>query len=125
MKALFLRNGGQLSLEETERPSIVNDGDVLVKVTASAICGSDLHFWKGEIPVLPDFILGHEFVGVIEETGAAVERFKKGQRVAVPAIPYCGICDSCKKGQYWACSRSIMFGVRTPRVIFPVLNQNT
>lgn len=115
MKALFLRDNQQLSLEETERPHIKEKGDTIVRVTASAICGSDIHFWKGEAPYIPNFILGHEFVGVVEETGSDVEMFKPGDRVAVPAAPYCGTCLECRQGKYYQCQRSIMFGWQTPR----------
>lgn len=110
MKALFLRENKQLSLEETESPVIRDDGDIIVRVTASSICGSDIHFWKGSLPVVPDFILGHEFVGVVEEAGRGVRRFKPGDRVSVPANPYCGVCSKCKEGRVYACRLNAMFG---------------
>lgn len=115
MKALYLRDNHVLSLEETENPVIETDGDVIVKVTAAAICGSDIHFWEGKAFSVPNFILGHEFVGVIHETGSAVRRFKPGDRVAVPAIPYCGACDGCKQSEVYKCRQSSMFGWRTPK----------
>lgn len=119
MKALFLRDNQQLSLEETERPVIQDQGDTLVRVTASAICGSDVHFWKGEAPYIPNFILGHEFIGIIEEAGSEVENFKPGDRVAVPAAPYCGSCSECRQGKYYQCKRTVMFGWQTPKGYLP------
>lgn len=111
MQALFLRENLQLSLEETDAPILKKDTDVLVRVTASSICGSDVHFWKGHIPYRPGFIIGHEFVGVIEQVGSQVRNFKPGDRIAAPAAPYCGICANCRAGKVYACSSSRgMFG---------------
>ncbi|MFZ5596110.1 MAG: alcohol dehydrogenase [Bacillota bacterium] len=110
MKALFLRDNKRLSLEDTERPVIKDPGDVIVRVTASSICGSDIHFWQGSLPCIPDFILGHEFVGVIDEVGSSVKMFKPGDRVSVPANPYCGVCPNCKEGKVYVCELKSMFG---------------
>ncbi|HBV96360.1 MAG TPA: alcohol dehydrogenase [Desulfotomaculum sp.] len=110
IKALFLRDNKVLSLEDTEKPVIKEPGDVIVKVTASAICGSDIHFWQGGLPCIPDFILGHEFVGTIEEAGSGVKLFKPGDRVSVPANPYCGVCPNCKEGKVYICEMRSMFG---------------
>lgn len=103
MKALFLRDQYRLSLEDTPEPQLLSGSDVIVRVTASSICGSDVHFWKGHLPSIPDFILGHEFVGIITETGPDVRSFRAGDRVAVPANPYCGICDNCAAGRVYNC----------------------
>ncbi|MGE5418209.1 MAG: zinc-dependent alcohol dehydrogenase [Acidobacteriota bacterium] len=115
MKALFLKENNHLSLEDTAKPEIIDNSDVIVKVTAGTICGSDLHFWKGELFYVPDFILGHEFVGVIDEVGPGIKRFKAGERVAVPAIPFCGTCRGCRTGDTYKCTSSTMFGWRTPK----------
>lgn len=103
MKALFLREQQQLSLEDTPDPTLQDGGDVIVRVTASSICGSDVHFWKGHLPSIPDFILGHEFVGEIIEVGSQVRSFQKGDRVAVPANPFCGTCVNCQAGRVNNC----------------------
>ncbi len=110
MRALFLREQGKLSLENTPKPELILDNDVIVKVTASSICGSDIHFWKGHFQSVPNFIIGHEFVGVISETGKDVNAFKIGDRVAVPAGPFCGICSNCKSGKGDCLTVPGMFG---------------
>ncbi|MGE5454714.1 MAG: zinc-dependent alcohol dehydrogenase, partial [Methylocystaceae bacterium] len=108
-----------LSLEETAKPTLENAGDVIVKVTAAAICASDIHLWKGEVPSVPNYILGHEFIGVIDEAGSGVKHFPPGTRVAVPAIPFCGTCAACQEGEYFRCRESHMFGWRTPKANLP------
>jgi len=113
MKALFIKGAHDIVLQETEKPVLQGDGDVIVKITAGAICGSDLHFLHGIAPFVPDFILGHEFIGEIESASPNANRFKIGQRVSVPAMPYCGICPSCKKGDFYCCEASHMYGWRT------------
>jgi len=111
MKALFLREDLQLSLEDTEAPVLTQDTDVLVRVTGSSICGSDIHFWHGDFRSKPGFIIGHEFVGVVEQIGSKVRRFKPGDRVSAPAAPHCGICANCQAGRPYACSNGKgMFG---------------
>lgn len=103
MRALFLREHHVLSLEDTPEPKLINNSDVIVQVTASSICGSDVHFWKGHFPSIPNFILGHEFVGVISKAGKDVRAFRVGDRVAVPAGPFCGICSNCAAGKVYNC----------------------
>ncbi|MGE5416467.1 MAG: zinc-dependent alcohol dehydrogenase [Acidobacteriota bacterium] len=103
MKALFLRDDLVLSLEEIAEPQIIDNSDVIVRVTGSSICGSDIHAWKGHIPCIPNFILGHEFVGTISEVGSGVHTFQVGDRVAVPANPFCGICPNCAAGKVYNC----------------------
>lgn len=103
MKALFLREQLELSLEDTPVPRLQDSSDVIVRVTGSSICGSDVHFWKGHLPSIPDFILGHEFVGEIAEVGSQVRSFQKGDRAAVPANPFCGICANCRVGRVNNC----------------------
>lgn len=111
MKALFLRDNLQLSLEETEKPSLLKDNDVIVRVTAASICGSDIHFWRGKVPCIPNFIIGHECVGVVDEVGKNVQNVRAGDRVSVPAGPYCGTCRNCSEGKVYACtSATAMLG---------------
>src|SRR3974390_46125 len=77
----------------------------VVQVEASAICGSDLHFYDGDIPVGEGFPIGHECVGTVVETGSAVSRWKPGDRVLVASVAGCGHCDGCAAGDPITCAR--------------------
>ena len=110
IKALFLRDGLKLSLEETEKPTLKEGHDMIVKVTAASICGSDLHFVSGEVPMTPNFIIGHEGVGIVEEVGPFVKNFKPGDRVVIPGGVACGTCPECRAGRHYACEKDLMFG---------------
>jgi alcohol dehydrogenase len=104
MKALVYHGPGKRSWEERPRPVVKNACDAVVKVARTTICGSDLHILKGDVPTVTDGrILGHEAVGVIEEIGATVSSFKKGDRVIVSCITSCGRCDACRKAMYSHC----------------------
>ena len=85
-------------------PTILKSTDAIVKIIKTTICGTDLHILKGDVPeVIDGRILGHEGVGIIEETGTAVTEFKKGDHVLISCITSCGKCSSCKKGMYSHC----------------------
>jgi len=104
MKALVYGGPGKRAWESKPRPVIREPGDAIVRITASTICGTDLHILKGDVPsVTSGRILGHEGVGVIEAIGAQVSNFKPGDRVLISCISACGICDSCRKGMYSHC----------------------
>ena len=104
MKALVYHGAGQRAWEEKPKPVIVNATDAVVKIYKTTICGTDLHIMKGDVPEVTDGrILGHEGVGIVEETGSAVTGFKKGDRVLISCITSCGKCDYCKKGMYSHC----------------------
>ena len=99
MKALVHDGHGTISLEDRPHPRIVEPTDAVVRVTRSTICTSDLHIMRGAVPrALPDTVLGHEFVGVVEEVGSAVARFTPGDRVAVNCETFCGTCFFCERG---------------------------
>ncbi len=102
MKALCWYGREKLSVETVPDPKILNPGDAVVRITRSAICGSDLHLYDGFIPTMePGDILGHEFMGVVEETGAKVRNLKRGDRVVVPFTICCGKCFYCQN-QLWS-----------------------
>lgn len=106
MKAAYLTETNRIEIREADIPAI-GDGDVLVRVKHTGICGSDLHFYEhgriGDFVVEFPFILGHEAGGEIVETGCGVSGLKVGDRVAVePGIP-CGICEYCREGKYNLC----------------------
>lgn len=104
MKALVYHGPGQKSWEEMPAPVLQRPTDVIVRITKTTICGTDLHILKGDVPEVADGrILGHEGVGVIVEAGSSVSNFKKGDRVLISCITSCGRCDYCKKGMYSHC----------------------
>jgi S-(hydroxymethyl)glutathione dehydrogenase/alcohol dehydrogenase len=88
-------------------PAIMLDDDIIVKVTSAAICGSDLHLYHGIVPNVPHgFVLGHETMGIVEETGKGVHKLKKGDRVIVPFPVACGHCWFCEHGLWSQCDNS-------------------
>ena len=105
MKALVYHGAGKKAWEDKPKPTLKDPTDAIVKVSKTTICGTDLHILKGDVPAVTDGrILGHEGVGVIEEVGAGVSNFKKGDRVLISCITSCGKCDACKKGMYSHCA---------------------
>jgi alcohol dehydrogenase len=104
MKALVFGGPGQKAWDTVPDPGIQEPTDVIVKVDTTTICGTDLHILKGDVPAVTEGrILGHEAVGTIVETGAAVSGLKEGDRVLVPAITSCGRCAPCKAGMAAHC----------------------
>ena len=104
MKALVYNGPNSKSWEEKPKPVIQQPTDAIVKITKTTICGTDLHILKGDVPeVTNGRILGHEGVGIIEETGSAVTNFKKGDHVLISCISSCGKCEYCKRGMYSHC----------------------
>lgn len=107
MKAVVFRGIGDIRLESVPEPKIQKPNDAIVRLTASAICGTDLHMVRGTMPgMIPGTILGHEGVGVIEELGSAVRNFKPGERVVVPSTIACGNCSYCRAGYYAQCDNA-------------------
>ena len=106
MRALTWHGTHDVRVETVPDPEIVNPRDAILKVTSTAICGSDLHLYDGVIPgVLEGDILGHEFMGEVVDTGPA-STLSKGQRVVVPFVIACGNCFFCRKQQHSACDNS-------------------
>jgi alcohol dehydrogenase len=104
MKALVYHGPGKKSWEEKLKPLIVEPSDAILKVLKTTICGTDLHIMKGDVPAVTDGrILGHEGVGIIEETGNYVTRFKKGDHVLISCITSCGKCEYCRRAIYSHC----------------------
>jgi alcohol dehydrogenase len=105
MKALVYHGPGKRSWDEVPDPTIEAPTDVVVRVTASTICGTDLHILKGDVPaVKPGTILGHEAVGIVTEKGSAVTTLEIGDRVLVSCITSCGRCRFCKERRYGLCT---------------------
>ena len=104
MKALVYNGPGQKSWTDVPLPVIQHPTDVIVKMEATTICGTDLHILKGDVPeVTPGRILGHEGVGVITEIGSGVTLLAVGDRVIVSCISSCGRCENCRAGLYSHC----------------------
>jgi alcohol dehydrogenase len=104
MKALVYKGPGQKSWEEVPDPKIQQPTDVVVKMAATTICGTDLHILRGDVPeVEPGRILGHEGIGVITEIGGAVSQLAVGDRVILSCVSSCGRCSYCRKGLYSHC----------------------
>jgi 2-desacetyl-2-hydroxyethyl bacteriochlorophyllide A dehydrogenase len=102
MKALVFRGPDKIGLEMVPIPK-PSYGEVLIKITLTTICGTDLHIVKGEYPVKPGLILGHEPVGIIHEIGPGVTGYRIGDRVLVGAITPCGQCEFCLGGNWSQC----------------------
>ena len=110
MRHVHVSNENQYALVETPEPKIQKPTDVIVKIKATTVCGSDVHLLAGHMHTPWGFALGHECVGTVHEVGAAIENFHIGDRVAVPAAPWCGTCDNCRRGQVQACQHTGVFG---------------
>src|SRR6266699_3334713 len=104
MRALVYHGPGQKAWEEVGDPEILDDGDVIVRVDATTICGTDLHILKGDVPAVHEGrILGHEAVGTVWEAGNGGRRFSPGDRVLVSCISACGSCQYCREARYGQC----------------------
>jgi threonine dehydrogenase-like Zn-dependent dehydrogenase len=107
VKALCWQGKTKLEVERVNDPVILNPRDGIVRVTRTAICGSDLHLYDGYIPTLePGDILGHEFMGEVVDTGSEVSRIKKGDRVVIPFTIACGQCYFCQQKLWSACDNT-------------------
>lgn len=104
MRAMVYEGPGQCRLEEVPDPEITDDADVIVRVDATTICGTDLHILAGDVPsVRVGRVLGHEAVGTVEDVGRAVRTMSPGDRVLVPCISICGACRYCRESHYGQC----------------------
>jgi threonine dehydrogenase-like Zn-dependent dehydrogenase len=104
MKAVVFHGVGDIRLETVRDPKIKEPTDALIRITASAICGTDLHFVRGTLSGLKaGTILGHEAVGVVEEVGKDVRNMRVGDRVVVPSTIACGYCSYCRAGYQSQC----------------------
>ena len=111
MKAAVFVKPGRIVLDEKPVPT-VGPGDALIRITTTTICGTDIHILKGEYPVKPGLIIGHEPVGVIEEICEGVTGYEVGQRVIVGAITPCGQCYHCLDGHQAQCGGKPIGGWR-------------
>ena len=104
MKALSYHGAKDVRVDTVPDPVLQAADDIILRVTATAICGSDLHLYRGKIPQVKDGdILGHEFMGIVEEAGSGVERLKVGDRVVIPFVIACGSCFFCERTEFACC----------------------
>lgn len=104
MKALTYHGSKDVRVETVPDPTLVASDDILLRVTATAICGSDLHLFHGKIPETKHGdIFGHEFMGIVEDAGSGVSAVKKGDRVVIPFVIACGKCFFCENDLFAAC----------------------
>ena len=107
MRAITFQGKGKVQVDNVDDPTIEEDGDVVIRVTSTAICGSDLHLYDGFIPEMrKGDILGHEFMGEIVATGKGVTKHKVGDRVLVPFNIACGHCDFCRVDAFSLCDNT-------------------
>jgi threonine dehydrogenase-like Zn-dependent dehydrogenase len=107
MKAVVFRGIGDIRLENVDEPKLQKPNDAIVRLTSSAICGTDLHMVRGTFTGMkPGTILGHEGVGMVEEVGSAVRNMKPGDRVVIPSTIACGNCSYCRSGYYSQCDKA-------------------
>ncbi|MDX2090844.1 MAG: zinc-dependent alcohol dehydrogenase [Kofleriaceae bacterium] len=107
MRATCWMGKKEVSVERVPDPEIINARDAIIKVTATTICGSDLHLYNGYVPtMMKGDILGHEFMGEVVEVGGAVKNLKVGDRVVVPFAIACGNCEQCELGNFSCCENS-------------------
>jgi threonine dehydrogenase-like Zn-dependent dehydrogenase len=119
MKAVVFHDVGDIRLDDVPEPKIQAPTDAIVRLTASAICGTDLHFVRGTMPgVRSGTVLGHEGVGVVEEVGPGVRNMRPGDRVVIPSTIGCGTCSYCRAGYYSQCDRANPNGPQSGTAFF-------
>lgn len=106
MKAVTYQGKHEIAVTKVDYPKIQDSEDIIVKITSTAICGSDLHLYQGNFPLPIGYVIGHEPMGIVEEVGSAVTRLKKGDRVVIPFTVACGHCPYCDHGLQSQCDNS-------------------
>lgn len=111
MKAVCYIEPGKVAVEDKPRPSISEGTDAIVKVSTTAICGSDLHLYHGRIPgMTKGFVVGHEVIGIVEDAGKDLRHIKAGDRVVVADLVACGTCWYCRRRMFVNCVKTGVFG---------------
>lgn len=106
MKAVTYQGPNRVAVTNADDPKLEKKDDIIVKITSTAICGSDLHLYQGNMPLPEGYIIGHEPMGIVEETGPEVTKVKKGDRVVIPFNVSCGQCIYCQQDQTSQCDNS-------------------
>jgi threonine dehydrogenase-like Zn-dependent dehydrogenase len=119
MKAVVFHGIGDIRLDNVPEPAIETPTDAIIRLTASAICGTDLHMIRGTFSGMkPGTILGHEGVGIVEEIGSDVRNLKVGDRVVIPSTIACGYCSYCRSGYYSQCDTANPNGAEAGTAFF-------
>ncbi|HLV31645.1 MAG TPA: zinc-dependent alcohol dehydrogenase [Chitinispirillaceae bacterium] len=119
MKAVVFHGVGDIRLDDIEEPVIKEPTDAIIRITANAVCGTDLHMIRGTMGNMKEgTVLGHEAVGIIEQTGSSVRNLKPGDRVVVPSTIACGYCAYCRAGYYAQCDNANPNGKRAGTAFF-------
>jgi S-(hydroxymethyl)glutathione dehydrogenase/alcohol dehydrogenase len=106
MKAVTFQGAKDIQVKQVEDPKIQKNDDIIVRITSTAICGSDLHIYLGAMPTRPGYVIGHEPMGIVEEVGPEVTKVKKGDRVVLPFNISCGHCFYCQHDMESQCDNS-------------------
>lgn len=106
MKAVTFQGAKDIQVKEVEDPKLQMKDDIIVRITSTAICGSDLHIYQGALPAQKDYVIGHEPMGIVEEVGPEVTKVKKGDRVVLPFNISCGHCYYCEHDMESQCDNS-------------------
>jgi len=107
MKAVVFHDIGDIRLDDVPEPKLKDPNDAIVRITTSAICGTDLHMIRGTMPgMVPGTVMGHEGIGVVEDVGKGVRNLKQGDRVVIPSTIGCGYCSYCRDGYYAQCDNA-------------------
>jgi S-(hydroxymethyl)glutathione dehydrogenase / alcohol dehydrogenase len=106
VRAVTYQGKYKVEVKNIEAPRIQDAEDVIIKITSTAICGSDLHLYQGNLPLPIDYVIGHEPMGIIEEVGPEVTKVKKGDRVVIPFTVACGTCPYCANHLESQCDNS-------------------
>jgi threonine dehydrogenase-like Zn-dependent dehydrogenase len=119
MKAVVFHGLGDVRLDDVPEPKVEQPTDAIVRLTATAICGTDLHMVRGTMPgMVPGTVLGHEGVGVVEAVGSGVRDLKVGDRVVVPSTICCGACPYCRAGYHSQCDTANPNGKQAGTALF-------
>ncbi|CAG8937794.1 unnamed protein product [Penicillium salamii] len=110
MQAVIFKGPSKVAVEQRPRPSIQDPTDVILKVRYTALCGSELHVYRGHQPSGAGFIMGHEFTGAVVEVGSEITKFKEGDLVVSPFTVSCGACFYCSRGYSSRCSKCQLYG---------------
>ncbi|WP_203332074.1 zinc-dependent alcohol dehydrogenase [Planococcus beigongshangi] len=106
MKAVTFQGAKDIQVKNVKDPEIEKKDDIIIKITSTAICGSDLHIYQGALPTHKDYVIGHEPMGIVEEVGSEVTKVKKGDRVVIPFNISCGQCFFCDHDMESQCDNS-------------------